>query len=562
MRTDAAVSTPLLDDDDPSLFPKLTDRQVELLREIGEVVPTTAGDVLFAPGAPTYHVMVVLEGSVSVVVGSGDCVRELARQTPGDLMVELNLFTGQGSEATGIVREAGAVLAIPGSDFRELVGRDLSFGDFVLQTLFRRREALERLRLGARIVGSRFDPDTQRLREFAVRNRLLHDFVDVDDRRARGWLAELEIEKPAGPVVLLGGDRVLVNPTNDELAAAAGLSVRPMAGSRTYDLIVVGGGPGGLAASVYGAAGGMTTCLLDAVAIGGQAATSGRIENYLGFPAGVSGAELAERAHLQAEKFGVTMMVPCRVAGLDERDGFHVVTTQGGEELMAGSVILALGVQYRRLPIPRLADYEGAGVTYAVDMARRDLRPGDGAVVVGGANSAGQAALTLTEAGNHVFLVSRSPLEARMARYLRDRIASDPFIEVLPGYEVRELGGDGGLDEVTVEKAATGELRTVQARAMVVLIGAQPRTEWLAGQLALDRDGFILTGPALGTGLGQRDPWRTLGREPFLVESSRPGVFAVGDVRSGSTKMVAPAAGDGGMAVRFAAQHLAPTSAR
>jgi len=317
-----------------------------------------------------------------------------------------------------------------------------------------------------------------------------------------------------------------------------------------------------LAASVYGAAGGMATCLLDAVAVGGQAATSGRIENYLGFPAGVSGAELAERAHLQAEKFGVTMMVPCRVAGLDERDGFHVVTTESGEELMAGSVILALGVQYRRLPIPRLADYEGAGVTYAVDMARRDLRPGDAAVVIGGANSAGQAALTLTEAGHHVFLVSRSPLESGMARYLRDRIASDPSIEVLPGHEVRELGGDGGLDEVTVEEAATGDLRTLQARAMVVLIGAQPRTEWLAGQLALDRDGFILTGPGLGTGLGQRDPWRTLGREPFLVESSRPGVFAVGDVRAGSTKMVAPAAGDGGMAVRFAAQHLARTAAR
>jgi thioredoxin reductase (NADPH) len=562
LQRDAGVSAPLLDDDDPALFPKLTDRQVQLLAGLGEVRPTSAGEVLFRPGSAVYEVIVVLEGSVSVVVGSGDDVRELARQSPRDLMVELNLFTGQGSEATGIVREAGSVLAIPGSAFRELVGRDLSFGDFVLQTLFRRRQALERLRLGARIVGSRFDRDTQRLREFAVRNRLLHDWVDVEDRDARSWLAELGIEDPAGPVVLLGGERFLVNPTNEELAAAAGLGDRPIVAGRTYDLIVIGAGPGGLAASVYGAAGGMSTCLLDAVAIGGQAATSGRIENYLGFPAGVSGSELAQRAHLQAEKFGVNMMVPCRAVGLGERDGFHVVTTDSGEELLAGSVILALGVQYRRLPIPRLAEYEGTGVAYAVDMARGDLRPGDAAVVVGGANSAGQAALTLSEEGHHVFLVSRGPLEAGMARYLRDRIARDPSVEVLTGHEVREVGGDGGLDHVTVEETASGNLHTLRVRAMVVLIGAQPRTEWLAGQFALDEEGFILTGSGLRTGLGQREPWRTLGREPFLVETSRPGVFAVGDVRSGSTKMVAPATGDGGMATRFAAQHLARTSVR
>ncbi len=196
LQQDAGVSAPLLDDVDPALFPKLTDRQVELLAGLGEVRPTSAGEVLFRPGSAVYEVIVVLEGSVSVVVGSGDDGRELARQTAGDLMVELNLFTGQGSEATGTVREAGSVLAISGSAFRELVGRDLSFGDFVLQTLFRRRQALERLRLGARIVGSRFDRDTQRLREFAVRNRLLHDWADVEDRRARAWLADLEIENP------------------------------------------------------------------------------------------------------------------------------------------------------------------------------------------------------------------------------------------------------------------------------------------------------------------------------------------------------------------------------
>ena len=519
--------------------------------------------MLFGLGGSSYDVMVVLEGSVSVVVGSGQEARELASQRPGDLMAELNVFTGQGTGATGIVREPGSVLAVPASEFRALVGRDLSFGDFVLQTLFRRRQALERLQVGVRIVGSRFDRDTQRLREFAVRNRLLHDWVDADNAGARAWLAELGIDEAAAPVVLLGGEKFLVNPANADFADAVGLGQRSVAAGRTYDLVVVGAGPGGLAASVYAAAGGLSTVLLDAVALGGQAATSARIENYLGFPAGVSGAELAERAQLQAEKFGVAMMVPCRAVALGERDGFHLVALDDGEELLARSVILALGVEYRRLPISQLVDYEGSGVAYAVDVARAQLEPAETAVVVGGANSAGQAALTLAEEGHRVFLVVRGgALEAGMARYLRERIARDPAVEVMLGYEVRALAGEGRLEHVTVEQTSSGERRTLDAGALVVLIGAEPPTEWLAGGLALDDDGFVLTGPALGGALGLREPWRTLGRVPFLVESSRPGVFAVGDVRSGSTKMVAPAAGDGGMAVRFVGEHLSRTQAR
>jgi len=557
----AVASAPLLDAEDPALFPKLTEAQVEMLARHGEVRHTTVGQTLFRQGDATYDVMVVLEGIVSVLIGSAEEERLLVNQGPGDLMVELNLFTGQGTGATGIVREAGSVLAIPGHAFRELVGRDLSFGDFVFQTLFRRRQALERLQLGIRIIGSRFDRATQRLREFAVRNRLLHEWVDVDDSRAEAWLAQLGIEIAEGPVVLLEAGKFLVNPTSEELAGATGVHARPAVRSRTYDLVVIGAGPGGLAASVYGAAGGLSTRLIDAVAVGGQAATSGRIENYLGFPAGVSGAELAERSLLQAEKFAVEISVPCRAVGLGERDGFHVVTPDAGEELLAGVVVLALGVQYRRLPIAGLDDFEGNGVAYAVDVARGQLVPGETVVVVGGANSAGQAALTLAEEGHHVFLVVRAgSLAAGMARYLRDRIASEPAVDVLLGHEVRELGGDGRLTRVRVEATGSGERRTLDARAMVVLIGAQPRTEWLADDIELDEEGFIRTGPQLGTALRQREPWKTLDREPFLVETSRPGVFAVGDVRSGSTKMVAPAAGDGGMAIRFAREHLARTS--
>src|SRR6516225_10203309 len=282
-----AASPPLLDDDDPALFPKLTDAQVEMLSRYGEVHPIEVGDVLWGQGESSYDVMVVLEGLVSVLTNSGTEARELVVQRSGDLMVELNLFTGQGSEAEGVVRKSGSVLAIPADEFRALIGRELEFGDFVLQTLFRRRQALERLALGVRIVGSRFDPDTQRLREFAIRNRLLFEWADVDDDGGRAWISELGVGGEA-PVVLLGSGRFLTNPTNAEFAQRVGLQPPVSSHARTFDLAVVGAGPGGLAASVYAAAGGLSTVLLDAVALGGQAATSGRIENYLGFPAGVS----------------------------------------------------------------------------------------------------------------------------------------------------------------------------------------------------------------------------------------------------------------------------------
>lgn len=547
----------LLDDNDPALFPKLTDEQMDLLARHGKVRPIKTGEVLFREGDATYDVMVLLEGSVVVTVGKGDSERELAIQRPRDLMAELNVLTGQSVGATGTVREAGSLLAVPADEFRALLGRELVFGDFVLQTLFRRRKALELLQLGVRIVGSRFDANTHRLREFAARNRVLHDWLDADEVRAESLLAELAADASAGPIVMLGGGKFLQNPTDSELACAIGLHESRIPAGKVYDVVVIGAGPGGLAAAVYGASGGLRTGVLDAVSVGGQAATSTRIENYLGFPAGISGADLAERARLQAAKFGAQIMVPRRAIRLSDREGFQVVATEDGDELLAGSVILALGVQYRRLAIPRLAEYEGLGVSYGTYSARGQLRPGDDVVVVGGANSAGQAALAFVEDGRRVHMVVRTDnLAHTMARYLRDRIAHSE-IEVLLGHEVREVAGPGHLEQVIVENLSTGQRRTIDAGAMVVLIGAAPRTEWLAGAVALDEEGFVLTGPALARDLPEREPWARLGRAPFLLETSRPGVYAVGDVRSGSMKMVAAAVGEGGMAVRFVAEYLA-----
>jgi thioredoxin reductase (NADPH) len=559
---ESSLPAALLDGDDPALFPKLTEQQLALLRPLGRVREVEVDEVLFSDGDTGYDPMVVLAGRVSVLEGGGEAARELVGQRAGDLMAELNLFTGQPVGATGVVREAGSVLVIPVQEFRALVGRELVFGDFVLQLLFRRRQALERLLLGIRIVGSRFDRETHRLREFAARNRVAHKWIDSDEPRAASLLDQLGLSATSGPVVLLGGTRALQHPTNAELADALGLHEAPVATETAFDLVIVGAGPAGLAAGVYGASGGLSTAVLDSVAVGGQAATSARIENYLGFPSGISGAELAERGRIQADKFGVHFLIPRRAVGLAERDGYQVIELDDGGELLARVVILALGVQYRRLSIPGLAEYEGLGVSYATDSAREQLRPNDDAVVVGGANSAGQAALALAEDGRHVYLVARDQSVTRtMAAYLRDRIAQQPAVEVLLGHEIRSVGGDDHLEQVEVQERPSGERRTLAAGALVVLIGATPHTDWLHGKIALDTDGFVLTGASLGTGLRHQEPWQQLDRDPFPLETSTPGVFAVGDVRSGGTQMAAPAVGEGGMAVRLAAEHLARTRA-
>jgi thioredoxin reductase (NADPH) len=551
-------SSALLNNADAALFPKLTDVQIDLLKRHGRVRPVEAGEILFRDGDATYDAMVLLEGRVDVVLGVGDAARLLAIQLPRDLMAELNVFTGQRVGATGIVRQSGSILAVPAEEFRALVGRELIFGDFVLQTLLRRRKEIERLQLGVQIIGSRFDRETHRLREFAARNRLVHYWLDIDDPRTADLLGKHSVDISQAPLVSIGGAAYLRNPTNSEFANAVGLRESHIPVEKTYDLVVVGAGPAGLAASVYAASGGLKTATLEAVAVGGQAATSARIENYLGFPAGLSGADLAERARLQAAKFDAHIMTPRRAVGLSERNGMHVIALDDGEELLARGVILALGVQYRRLPIPRLGDFEGLGVAYATDSAREQLRPGNDVVVIGGANSAGQAALAFAEDGRRVHLVVRAEgLERSMARYLRDRISGEPAIDVSLNSEVRELAGDGRLERVTVEDTRTGERRVVDAGAMVVLIGAAPRTDWLAAVIALDEDGYVLTGPWLGPKAHELAPWDVLGRAPFLLETSQPGVFAIGDVRSGSTKMVAPAVGEGGMAARFVAEHLA-----
>jgi thioredoxin reductase (NADPH) len=531
-------------------FPRLSDAQIETLARHGERQRVEPGEVLFREGDKRYDFFVVLDGKVMVVSGYGGEERMIAVHGPRRFLGELSLLTGQAAFFTAVVREPGEVLVVPVERLRALVTQDTVLGDIVLRAYLLRREMLIGLGAGFQIVGSRFSPDSRSLREFAARNRLPYRWIDLEeDEAAEALLNGLDVAPEETPVVIWRGNQVLRNPSNEELAQMIGLRARSVA-EDVCDLLVVGAGPAGLAAAVYGASEGLGTVALDAVATGGQAGTSPRIENYLGFPSGISGAELADRAEIQAEKFGARISVPAEATALDERDGYYVVRFDDGSEATARTVLITTGARYRKLDVPRLEELEGTCVYYAATMMEAHLCRGDPVAVVGGGNSAGQATLFLAQHTTKVTLLIRhEDLGRDMSRYLADRIERSPKVEVLRTTEVRELVGDRALEALVVENNQTGERRRIEARELFVFIGAKPHTGWLGDKLALDDRGFVLTGRAArpaGNGEGQ-----DAGHEPYLLETSLPGVFAAGDVRSGSIKRVASAVGEGAMAIRL-----------
>jgi thioredoxin reductase (NADPH) len=358
-------------------------------------------------------------------------------------------------------------------------------------------------------------------------------------------------------VTIWQGEDVLKNPTNAEFARSTGLKL-DAPWEVTYDLVVVGAGPAGLGASVYGASEGLSTLALESIALGGQAGTSSRIENYPGFPAGLSGFELASRILVQADKFGARTAVPQEAVGLRRGDSHYRVELSGGGEVAARSVIAATGARYRRLEVPQLERFEGVSVHYAATEAEAQRCEGEEVVVVGGGNSAGQAAVYLSKRASKVYLLIRGDdLGKSMSRYLVDRVTGAGNVELLAHTEVRELMGEDQLDGVVVENNRSGARRTLGARALFVFIGAQANTGWLQGAVELDERGFVLTGAALDRSVLEGGIWQQRSREPFLLETSLPGVFAAGDVRGGSIKRCTSAVGEGSMAVRLVHQYLA-----
>lgn len=541
-------------------FPRLNQQQISLLERFGHRRSTGAGDVLFSEGDPGCDFFVILAGKVAMIEGHGRDERVMSIHGPGRFLGELNLLTGQAVFVTAVVREPGEVLVVPAERLREVLVQDSALGDLILRAYLLRRSILIERGSGFKIIGSRFSPDTRRLREFATRNRLPHQFIDLEeDEPAVALLSRLGIAPEETPVVVWRWDVVLRNPTNAELGRLLGLRPSTVE-TKLADLIIIGAGPAGLAAAVYGSSEGLSTFVLEGAAPGGQAGTSPRIENYLGFPAGISGAELSTRAVIQAEKFGAELVVPAEAVALEEQDGYHIVHIDDGSSLTSRAVLIATGARYDRLPVPRLEEFEGVSVYYAATPIEARACESGPVVVVGGGNSAGQAALFLAKTAERVVLVVRGDnLGMNMSRYLVDQLERQPTVEVHYHMEVRELIGGGALDAVVVEDNQTGTRSTIPATGLFVFIGAKPHVDWLKDQLAVDDHGFILTG-SRAIFAAESNDW-SLSRAPLPLETSRPGVFVAGDVRSGSIKRVAAASGEGSMTVHHVHEYLGDLTA-
>ena len=536
-------------------FPTLDEAQIRQLAGCTHAEPKLFrdGQTLFAVGDRNMNFFVVKSGEVEIVDYSGDAPKTITVHRPGEFTGDISHLTGLPAVVSGIARGDCEVYEITGDALRQVLNQCPAISDIVLQAFIARRQLLRESPnfTGLRVIGSRYSPDTFRVRDFLSKNRILFTWVDVEnDPNVDRLLRQFGVTESDTPVVACGRMLLLRNPSNRQLADAIGIH-QPLE-DLVYDLVVVGAGPAGLAAAVYGASEGLRTAVLEQTAPGGQAGSSMRIENYLGFPTGLTGSELAGRAILQANKFGAHLSVPTLVNRLAFENAYTLVRLDGSETVTAKCLLIATGADYRRLGVAGADRFEGTGVYYAATLAEAHLCQGSQVVVVGGGNSAGQAAVFLSGHAHRVLIVIRGDdLYKNMSSYLVQRIEQTPNIELLCNTTVRQMNGNGHLASVDIVHSKTGEERTVETPGVFSFIGADPRTSWLPPEIERDGKGFVRTGTDLA-----RSPYWTSGRQPFLLETSRAGVFAAGDVRSGSVKRVASAVGEGAMAVQFVHEHL------
>jgi thioredoxin reductase (NADPH) len=518
----------------------LSDSQLATLARHGEERTAAVGDVLFEIGDETYPFIAILEGEAAVLDGAG---QEIVRHGASGFLGEMNLLSGQTVFLTAKVTQPMRYIAVEREELRKLLLDDASLSDILLPAFVQRRELLqERQGIGVEIVGPRDSATTRQLIDFVKRQRLPYTWLDpAESEEAAAALEGVAPEEM--PVVRLPGGAELRSPSDGELSRALGIGLE-LAPQEEVDLLVIGGGPAGLGAAVYGASEGLDTLVVEGTVLGGQAGTSRRIENYLGFPAGITGTELTSRAVTQARKFRARTATPYRAQALEPGEERHRVKLEEGHEISARAVVLATGAEYRKLPVADLEEYEGFSVFYAAGPPEAQVCGGQRVGVIGGGNSAGQAAVWLARGGALVTLLHRrADLAETMSNYLIEEL--DRFgVHVRDRSEVAELHGeDGQLEAVTLTDGTR-----LPYSFLFLFLGASPCTGWLDGTLARDEHGFILTGPEAGAG--------------GLFETSLPRVYAAGDVRSGSIKRCAIAVGEGAAVVRFVHEHLEPVETR
>jgi thioredoxin reductase (NADPH) len=536
------------------LFPTLTEAQVRRIAAHGRRRQVARGEVLVNPGDQGIPFFVVVDGALKVFNGAETLI---VTHRPGNFSGEASTITGRRAMARTLVSEPGEVIQLNREQLLDLVQTDAELSEILMRAFILRRIELIAHGMGDVVVaGSTHSVGTLRVKEFLTRNGHPFHYVDLDrDPEAQELLDRFHVSAADVPVVICRDTAVLRDPSNAQIAECLGFN-DAIDRSHLRDVVIVGAGPAGLAAAVYGASEGLDVLVLESSSPGGQAGSSSRIENYLGFPTGISGLDLTGRAYAQAQKFGAQVMIAQGATGLSCNQQLYGVQIAGGTRIPARAVVIATGAEYRRPAIANLSRFEGAGVYYAATPMEAQLCLSGDVIVVGGGNSAGQAAIFLAQTAARVYILVRGDgLADSMSRYLIRRIEEHPAIRLLPHTELVAFEGDSHLERVRWRDNRTGTIDAQDIRHVFMMTGAAPNTRWLNGSVALDDKGFIKTGPDLSPDDLAAAGW-PLARPPFLLETNRPGVFAVGDVRGGNIKRVASAVGEGSIAVAFVHQVL------
>lgn len=540
-----------------SYSPILTEQQIDRIRHVAQLRSIEAGQTLYEPGFDTPPVYVVLSGEIRILAIAGGQASTITSYRAGQFSGELLMIAGRKSIYCCQAIEAGSVLELQAQDLRRLIAKDAELSDIFMSAFLARRLSLKAAGHGNVVVlGSRYSVDTLAVREFLTRDGHPFAYFDLDtDEATQELLDRFGVDTADIPVVICNNSQVLRNPSLNQLAASLGFNCH-IDDLQIRDLVIVGAGPAGLAAAVYAASEGLDVLVVEKSAPGGQAGSSSKIENYLGFPTGLSGQELADRAIAQSEKFGAQIMVAHSAVSLNCDQRPYTVTLDDGLAIRTRAIVLATGAQYNKLPLPRLEQFTGQGIYYNATFMEAQLCAGEEVIVIGGGNSAGQAAVFLAQntRGVHMLVRSTSLIDT-MSRYLIERIEENPSIEVHYANELTSLEGNGHLEKVSWFDTNSGRTTTRAIRHVFLMTGASPKTDWLSGCLSLDKKGFVLTGRDLENA-EPPIPW-PLARRPLMLETSLPGVFVVGDARSGNVKRVASAVGEGSVVVHMVHQTLA-----